>query len=895
MNAMGRRTSARSGAPSQLGRPYRDLSDGALLDRLAADRRTDILEAFWRYGDPQLCAALVEPVLRAGLAPLIRLFVDEVLEPTVSGPFPRGLIEALRQHRPLLPDELTGRLAERLRDPTALPHPQFEQDRALLEIWVLGQSSDVGESFAIAVVEGQTPRAHDGAVRGAAYERCIRSPGSLVKAAKVVVAQLESSPSQDVWARGAELVERACGKQRLPVDALRPLVERLVALAPQLASGEEFGPGLCRLIGGPLLQCLRGALENSLPDSPGGRALIRAIRHASNPRRRAQVFAAALAAQDHMWSVLQPLVQAWGDEDWSNGLRVLATGSSIAGHVASWLLNASPISQISNMIDFTMAQAEDEEHPILAEAGARLSRRLQELAVEPSSDQAMLGCINWRLACRGQNIRKLKRVLAAVEPGLALSLVIAALRAARIRPRHGALLIPDGREADALRALDPPLRGQLAAALCHECPERAPAAITQIQTEEFTVDVARPVAPVLGPAAFAGAAEAWAGLTDSDRDSLVELLRTHATTEELSILEVIVRDDHKDNRDRRRAATSKIADLLEGTGGLPACVTDLLRSNIRELRQEAVRAIGKVKPRDGHLIKQVHDVVQGGGEPGRAAVEALDSLVAGWLQELAVSSTKDQVRELLPLLGATGRPQVLPCLRRYLGASAEYDDPVLRREAARAIAEIAEHLDSVSESEQAALVALIDGDDRETDPEARDSLAKALSRFQLGEDQALAVLFELAGWRPQGDPSSLFGSEREPLVRQLALYAREKERGEPGRGTALTHLDNVAERLVRAAYLACPGGSGAIKSQIAADPRKPDYGNLITALSSVRELQSIRDDCGKLHDIRSRLTEVPHPGQPPGDETWITAHHCFKEIATACLRVLSRRGGSSRG
>jgi hypothetical protein len=223
-----------------------------------------------------------------------------------------------------------------------------------------------------------------------------------------------------------------------------------------------------------------------------------------------------------------------------------------------------------------------------------------------------------------------------------------------------------------------------------------------------------------------------------------------------------------------------------------------------------------------------------------------------------------------------------------------YDDPSVCAIAAKAVREVAEHVSEVSEADQRMLVDLVDGERREANPEARDHLAKALARVQLGEDQALTSLYELAGVQIPPDTGALFGAEKDPIVRQLGLYRRESARGEVGRGAALTHLDNVAERLVRAAYLVCAGGSDSIKAQIRSDPRKPDYGVLIQALASVKELQRIRNDCGKLHELRSSSTEVPHPGVPPDVEVWATAHHCFKQIATRCLHILRQAAGSER-
>ncbi len=85
------------------------------------------------------------------------------------------------------------------------------------------------------------------------------------------------------------------------------------------------------------------------------------------------------------------------------------------------------------------------------------------------------------------------------------------------------------------------------------------------------------------------------------------------------------------------------------------------------------------------------------------------------------------------------------------------------------------------------------------DPAARELLKNALHKASLGPDEALDLLLETIS--PAALPSELFGPEHTTIVRQFALYKLERDRGPAGWATALTHLDNVAERLMRATYL----------------------------------------------------------------------------------------------
>lgn len=889
---MGGRTGRNASRP-ELGGDFEGVSGAALLERLADQGRTDIMEAFWRYGDPQVCAALVGPVLRTGPPSLLRFIVDEVLEPTVPEPFPTHLMGELRQRRPALSEELTNRLAGRLRDPAPLPNPQLEGGRDVLEVWVIGQSWPVGARFAVAVLKGETPRGEAADVHRAACRRCLSNPELLTEGARAAVGRIEASRSPESWNRGAELVEIACQGNRIKreiVEALRPLVVELASSAPQLAQVEQFAPRLSKLIAGPLFGILGDTLASALPDTPGARALLRTIPAVIHPRRRARLFAVALAQQSHLWPTLEQLIQSWDEEDWARYLAAAASVGALPATVSAYLIQTAPGSVVSHTISFALAQSASEADPLLTVAGMRLSQRLQELEGGSSTTDALVKTVDWRHGCQQQNIHKLGAVFAGITAELIVQLLTAALGSHQMTARHAAILLPAGGELAALTMMrDRERRAALAAALCDARPDVGPFAVADIQEEGFSVEVARALAARWPGAAFSGSEQAWDELPDPARDELVDLLGRHATIQETAVIEAIIRDDHVGNAHRRAKAVRTMGALLSGTGDLPSCVAELLRSNIGELREAAVRAIARISSRDLEVIDLLHGVEQDGGDPGRAASEALEAVARKLIVELEAASTKDPVAELLPVLGATGRPMVLPYLLRYLGARAIYDDPNLHRIAASATARWAERSSAVSPDEQAQLVALLDGEEREADPSARADLSKALARVQLGEDETLQVLYDFIDFHPQADPAQLFKQEKDPLVRQLALYERERSRGQAGWGAALAHLDNAAERLVRAAYLECAEASDKIKAQIRSDPGRPDYGSLIGALGSVKELQAIRDDCGKLHDIRSKFTEVPHPGTPPDASAWTTAHHCFTEIGKTCVGVVSRR------
>jgi hypothetical protein len=85
------------------------------------------------------------------------------------------------------------------------------------------------------------------------------------------------------------------------------------------------------------------------------------------------------------------------------------------------------------------------------------------------------------------------------------------------------------------------------------------------------------------------------------------------------------------------------------------------------------------------------------------------------------------------------------------------------------------------------------------------------------------------------------------------------------------------------------GTSPAIVEQIKNDSRTPDYGNLITALASTKQLNGIQAQCKVLHDARCAFSEIPHAGKQADADTMTTARTCFVELAKACVGTLQTR------
>jgi hypothetical protein len=267
----------------------------------------------------------------------------------------------------------------------------------------------------------------------------------------------------------------------------------------------------------------------------------------------------------------------------------------------------------------------------------------------------------------------------------------------------------------------------------------------------------------------------------------------------------------------------------------------------------------------------------------RLAARTLDTLCDYFIDILSGGMSEQERIQLLGVLGAAARQAVVDVLLDHLG-DAESDALTVHIAASAALLEAVPFVDA-SSAQMERLAQLIDGDKQESDPAARDLLKKALHKASLGPDEALDLLYEEVGYRPTALPAELFGPEHTTLVRQFALYKLERDRGPAGWATALTHLDNVAERLMRATYLRF-GSHDKVKQRILESPREPEYGNLLTACEG--SLLKPRESFLVLHRLRGEETEVPHPGTPTTQPTWDMANGLFQKGALTCLAMLNQ-------
>jgi hypothetical protein len=869
----------------RLGKAYDGLSGPDLLQALAESGEAAVLEAFWRLGNVEVMAQTAGPLCLTGDPHLLGLILDEVESPHHERrAVHSAIVEAIDHHRPQLQKSDAERLAGLLREGSL--SPQFHHTRPNLLAWLVSQPGKAGGSAALDVIAGEIEGFEHPNVRTAAYLRCRESDTLLASAAPVVAERFEQLELRQAWPQVAEFIEYTSRDEANTPAAVRPLVDRLVETAPEAGASASFSNTLRRLALDSALDTVERALAEQLTDSPGSQAIASLLPDVSPAQRRAKLWALAFRHQPALLPTLKKQGPDWDEAEWRRVLRELATPEPVVRPALDYLLRQAPLELTSELIRLAIVQLAPSDG-LLAVVGERLRERVKVINEAEGDDEAWVAAPYWPKAGSEDEIEKFDFIVRCLERSLHTELVVRGYLAGKLSAAVAARLVPEGAVAHALELVPEGERNRWVKALAERHPDEIGNAIAGVTTpENFDVDVVAALAPKRPDAAFARVSPAWLDLSGKQKDELIELLARYATPEHVPVLSTVIKDDHRDNTKRRGQAARRVGEVLVPGMAIPEPVIELLSSNRQDLRSAAVEVIGRVKPRDPTLIGRLHDVASAGGAAGTAASDALEALAAKFLAEFAAAKDKTELQALMPVLAAIGRPSVLQPLFGHVGADAVYDDPALHREAAAAIRQAAERIGKVSAEEQEALVALLDAEEQETDLAARADLLDALAQLQLGENAALKVLYDEIAITPKTAPELLFGSEREPLVRQLGLYARERERGAEGWRAELAHLDNIAERLVRSAYLVADGTSTKIVEQIRNDPAEPDYGALISALASTKQLNGIQASCQELHDARCEYSEIPHAGKKADEATMTTARRCFARLAKVCVGTL---------
>lgn len=866
---------------------YEGFSGDALLHRLVEQRDLRALEVLWRLGDPGVAARIAPHVLEIDVPELSGLVVEEILSPGFDEPLPTAVVQELERHRPRLSRDVATRLVERLQAEDEPLLAAYENARYLLEAWVVEQEGTVGADFALAVVRGETRMASHARVRDVAFRRCTRSRRLLGTAGAALVSELNNEPSPSAWEKASAMVQ-AAAETGSPPTSLHDLATELLVSAPAHAPENDLPHSIKAFAVGDGRETLRTLIVSEpMQPTQGAQAVISAIEDVEPVRDRHQLFALGLHHQPQLWNVLGSGLAAWDQVEWRGRLRALADTARFDPAPVRDLIKHAPVSTSADIIEFAMSQADGSEAEVLGLAATRLRERFAAFDDNTSAAER-LGCVRWPRARETGRIELLSSVLrGALDEEELTALVVEAFRSRKIAVSTAAVLLPTGRSLDALGLLEHgDARARLARALADARPDELGPAVERLQTEGFSFDLAVAIAEKDPAAAFAGADQAYPSLSSSERDTLVELLERHGGLEQGPAVDAVMADDRQGTAGRRQRVARRVAELTEPRAALPAWMLKLLGSGNADLRTEAIRSFERVKPRDPEVIRELRKLAVSGGVPGDLSRAALDSIAEDILGELGDDSTKEEARSLLPLLGATGSPHGLPTLFSFVGPDPRWDDEDLRRLAAAAVADIAGSRAEIPLEEQTRLVGLVEGAGAEIDPSASESLKLALSRIQLGEDDALRVLYdEFLPKPPQTHPDELFGGEKETLLRHVDLYEKAKAAGASGHGRQLAQLDILAASLARAAYLQY-GTSEPLKAQIRASRKQEEYGNLIGSIGNVPKMRSIKAELEVIRNLRSEKSMEAHPGEQPTADDIVAARQHFKKVATVCVQLL---------
>jgi hypothetical protein len=837
------------------------------------------LATVWHLRDAGQADAVVPFMLGLRDESLGALLADEVIEETLPAPFPAQFAQHLAQAEvlPPLPSATVASLLERLNDPDeGLDLAAYEPARPDITRWVLQQKSSDTEDFALAILAGTAPGSEPAIVRAAARERVATSASAYKTAVEEQQSRLSSAPSDEEWQEGQLLFSAGVGAGRSKA-AVAPLGDALLSQAPQFNSQPGFDPALAAHAQEDGVDTALSILETETSGlRPGLPAFAEAGLGVESPRKL-EFFAVIARTQPELWTTAVSGSEEWSHADWKQHLRVL--DSSVSDEATQWFIENAPVAALKQVISLVIEVAQARESDVPTEAvGSRIAEHLQLLAHhegEPGAELEdddrpeaidLLAVIPWASAKVPEALQKLGVVLGfAVSLEKQAQLVADAFAANKLSATAAAQLVPGGHEDAALLQVQTgDMRRKLAVALLADREDETLLAIERVQTARFGVDLAEAAGAENPQVAFAGAIDAYPSLRDDEKDSLVAMLEEFGTEDEMSLLDLIMADAHKSAAKRRIRAADRAGELAAPRGSVPTALVSLLGAGNAELRKAAIRNIEKIRPRDNDVIGELRSIAAGGGVPGNLSAAALDAIAADIIDDLGSEPEQEIALELLPILGRAARACSFQTLFRFVGADAEWDDPLVRRVAASAIADAADGNNDISLDDQTALADLIEGEDREVDPAALDDLNHALSRVLLGADEALAILYDdfLPPKTPVLNPDALFGSEKPTIVAHLGLYSKARDRHE--RGRQLTQLDIVAAAIARAAYLHY-GTSQALKDEIQASYKHKDYGNLIGAVGNTPKMKNIQGSLQVIHDLRSDNGQEAHPGEVATD------------------------------
>jgi hypothetical protein len=846
-----------------------------------ARERRDLqsLEAIWRLHSTEAVLAVAEPMASLRLSSASDLLLDEVVDPQLDSAVSNQLGVAIEAHWPPLSKAGVQRLA------AALTEAQAQEDvrdpmRDTLEVWLLHQEGSEIDSFARdALTKELGAQVGDQCLR-AAMERCWNEATLAREVGARFEAMLSEDPDGEVWRDAADFAEAMC-TDRPPPAWLAPLVDRLIQTAPQLGGVEEFAPDLRRAAVGLSADVINKLLAgDSLPSTPGSRAIARAAGALGHARERSRTFIDVLKHQSALWREISPAATAaWDSTEWARCLTAVQKArEALDEDLVLSLVDAAPVEHVALILPLAvrLAGQPEPEDSFVRAAALKLAGFLTLGEGIDDDERGGQQDVPWWPAKESpERLQVFRAILeqAILDTNDRLPHVVAALEERKVTVAEVSNLVGSEEFESTLSRLEAGnLRRDLAVQFIGFDSDSGVSAVREIQSEQgFQVDLAEASAPNDQDAAFLGAAQAFASLPETSRERLMLLMEQYGRAEEVATLDVIVQDTRAANAKYRRRAALRIGQVTPEGGALPDSVVELLTSNRPELVDAGASVIGRVRPEDPRLIRLLRSVAIESDE-GSVARTALEQLGQAFVGQLPPDLPKKRRVDVLHLLAAAGTAGAIAPLLAHVGREALDDDPEVRRLAAAGLKEVAE-LQPMPPDTLAQLVAVVD---EERDQTAREDLQAAVTRATLGEDAALEVLHELIGFSPRHDFRDLLGPEKERVVRHLQLLQTEHERGEQGRPTVILQLDIIAERILRIAYLRY-GRSGSLKNEIQNSPKTPDYGELLQALASVSKLANTQGQLRTLHALRSEKTEFAHIGDAPTAEDEATAWNCFKE------------------
>jgi hypothetical protein len=835
-------------------------------------------EILWRADEPGLRVRIVPLMAATQDATLGHLLLEAFLAAHANQDVQLALNSSAVSVQPAALDLAdTTRLADLVRKAPQAPAARMRAQ------WCLKQKQSPAAELARAIVLGELSVANaDDAFFRIARQRV----GQDKRIADEVANNLHATVTKNErnWHLAGRFLDA------IPPDQQSKAIARLQTLAIERINhaGDALGGNLRARFARDPSNIIRALEAGTLRNTEGPNGLVEAIAEIESAPDRGRARAAALLRQPQAFGVIDGLTRRWDDGEWRVTLDgLMAYPSMKAPASVGTVLARAPRRFAATAMRIAARHPNGGAPQIIPSAAGLAVTAVNEVGASDDSIAQQAALIAWPSDDKDPVLAVTKAVLGDLKPEHRGHLVAQAVALA-ILPVHLAPTMLDPGDYG-LALLAPPLEGKLlgdlAGALHAAAPDHMSVVVRKRQQANFSVALAEGIAPMDPKAAFAGAADVYRSFSQADRDVLINLLDSHGSWSEEALITAFADDGDRMNSTRRARALAIAGRALRPGSAAPAFLVGAVTASNTAVAEAAYAAVAAIGPVDPEVARALRAVASSKYAPGKAQAQAALSALAKSYRESLEAHRGDRVMEqaLLAALAATAEQEAIETLLDYLGPNAVDDYSTVKQTAAKGLAEAVDNIDSRYLEQMAAL---LDGDQREGDPKAREAIDEAFRRASLGEDAALAGLYALVGFTPRHDPSTLFGAEKDRLVRQTGLWHRSQTMTVTLRPNAISHLDNMAMSIVRAAYLRF-GSSDAMKAQIAADrPVNPPYGTILNAL--IGPMEKAKGPLLALHHSRSEETEVAHPGTEPTEDTVVAARKNFAVGGKLLLHLLDQ-------